>query len=83
MQQLINLLQWNMVKEYSLKFTQLSKYALTLAVNSRAKMNKCAMGVSYLVVNESRLAMLIPCMNNSRFMFYANKLRNKSSATKS
>ena len=56
-------------------------YTLTLAVNSRDKMNKCAMGVSYLVVNESRLA--IPCMNNSRLMFYANKLINKSYITKS
>ena len=82
MQEFINLQQGGLsVKEYAIKFTQLSKYALTLAVNSRAKMNKCAMGVSYLVVNESRLA--IPFMYNSCLMFYVNKLRNKSYVTKS
>ena len=52
MQEFINLRQRGMsVKEYSLKFTQLSKYAPTLVADSRAKMNKFVIGVSHLVVN--------------------------------
>lgn len=41
----MNLRQGNMsVKEYSFKFTQLSKYAPTSVANSRARMNKFVMG---------------------------------------
>ena len=36
------------VKEYSIKFTQLSKYAPTMAANFRDKMNKFSMGYSIL-----------------------------------
>ena len=42
------------VKEYSLKFTQLSKHAPTMAADASAKMNKFVMGISNLVVNECR-----------------------------
>ena len=37
------------VKDYSLKFTQLSKYDPTLLDNSRARMNNFVMGVSCFV----------------------------------
>ena len=37
------------MKEYSLKFTQLSKYDPTMVANHRARMNKFVMRVSGLV----------------------------------
>ena len=40
------------MKEYSLKFTQLSKYVPTLVSYSRARINKFVMGVSSMVDNE-------------------------------
>ncbi|XP_049405072.1 uncharacterized protein LOC125868481 [Solanum stenotomum] len=50
MQKFINLRQGCMsVKEYALKFIQLSKYATTIVADSRAKMDKFVMGVSDLV----------------------------------
>ena len=42
--------QWGMsVQEYSLKFTQLSKYAPTMVANPRTRMNKLMMEVFILV----------------------------------
>ena len=48
------------VKEYSLKFSQLSKYAPTIVADHRSTMNKFVLGISDHVVNECRLAMFIP-----------------------
>lgn len=54
-QVLINSKQGNMpAQEYSLKFTQLSKYALALVVDSRARMSKFVFGVLSLVVKECK-----------------------------
>ena len=52
MQEFINLRQRNMnVKQYFLKFTQLSKYAPTVVENCKDKINKFVIGISDSVVN--------------------------------
>ncbi|KAK4733632.1 hypothetical protein R3W88_007893 [Solanum pinnatisectum] len=65
------------VKEYSLKFTQLSKYASILVANSRARMNKFVMGVSDLAEEEYRTAMLHHDMDISRLTIYGQQIEEK------
>ena len=56
----INILQGGMsVKEYSLKFTKLSKYAPTIVAYPRARMNKFVIGVPRLVGKECHTTMLL------------------------
>ena len=67
----MNLCQKGMsVKDYSLKFTQLSKYDPTVVANSRARINKFVMGVSSLMEEVCRMAMLHNDIDNSRLMVY-------------
>ena len=79
MQEFINLRQGDMIlKEYTLKFTQLSKYAPAMVVDSKAKIKKFDMGISDLLVNEYSSAMLIHSMDISHLMVHADKFRSKS-----
>lgn len=59
------------IREYALKFTKLSKYALSLVADSRAHMNTFTLGVSDLVKIECKAAMLIKEIDISRLMTYA------------
>ena len=67
----MNLYQGGMsVQEYSLKFTELSKYAPTTVANPRARMNKFVMGVSSVVEKECYTTLLHNYMNISWNMVY-------------
>lgn len=59
------------MKEYALKFTKLSKYAPTMAVDSREMMSKFASGVSEIVVNECHATILINDMDIFHLIVHA------------
>ncbi|XP_049391777.1 uncharacterized protein LOC125856309 [Solanum stenotomum] len=56
------------VQEYALKFTQLSKYAPSMVADLRGEMSRFVKGVSDLVGEEYRTAMLHDNINISRLM---------------
>ncbi|PHT30800.1 Carotenoid 9,10(9',10')-cleavage dioxygenase 1, partial [Capsicum baccatum] len=65
----INIKKGNMIViEYSLKFTQLARYAPHVVAESRAKMSKFVSRVNDNVVNECRFAMLISEMDIARII---------------
>ena len=73
----INLCQRGMnMKEYSLKFTQLSKYAPTLVAIFRDRMKMFVMGVSSFVREECRTAMLHHDMDILDIWCMLNELRS-------
>ena len=59
------------VEEYSLKFTLLSKYSLSLVSNSRDEISRFLTSVSYLVKEESHVTMLRNDMILSRIIVYS------------
>jgi len=60
------------VQEYSLKFTNLSKYAPSLVSNPRDEMSRFVMGVSDSIEKECRAALILhDNMDISRLMVYA------------
>ncbi|WMV18318.1 hypothetical protein MTR67_011703, partial [Solanum verrucosum] len=69
--------QWKSEKEYALKFTQLSKYAPTMVVDSRARMSKFVSGVFSLVVKEGRTTMLIKDMDISFFIMHVQQIEEE------
>ena len=71
----MNLLRGVMsVQEYSLKFTQLSKYVPTMVANPRVRMNKSVIGVSSSVEKECCMAVILNDMDISRIMVYAQQI---------
>ena len=71
----MNLHQGGMsVQEYSLKFTELSKYAPTTVANPRARMNKVVMEVSTFVEIKCHTTMIANDMDISRLKVYAQQI---------
>ena len=71
-EEFINLHQGGMsVKEYSLKFVKLSKYAFSLESNSRDDMSRFRIGVSEDLEEECLAAMLHDNIDHGRLMVHA------------
>lgn len=62
------------VGKYSLKFTLLSKYLLSIVANSRDRMSKLVLSVFEMVVKECRTDMLINYMFIYHPMVYAQQI---------
>ena len=60
--------------EYSLNFTQFSKYAQIMVANSRATMNKFMITVSSIIEKECFTSMHHHDMDMSRFMMYDQQI---------
>ncbi|XP_049345495.1 uncharacterized protein LOC125810021 [Solanum verrucosum] len=74
-EEFIKLCQGGMcVQEYSLKFTNLSKYASSLVSNPRDEMSQFVTGVSDSIEEECRAAMLHDNMDISSLMVYAKQV---------
>ena len=62
------------VKRYTLKVTEVFKYASTLLANNKARTNKFLMGMSNLVEEECRMTILHLYMDIARLIVYAKKI---------
>src|SRR5687767_12781856 len=79
MREFMNLKQDNMtVREYSLKFTKLSKYATTIVANPRAKMSQFMSGLNDTLVNACRSAMMIKEMDIARLMTHIEEIKGQN-----
>ena len=75
MEEFINLKQGNMcVKEYSMKFSILSRYAPSFVSNPRDEIIPFVMCVADLVMEECRTIMLHDDMTLARLMVYAQSI---------
>ena len=75
MEEFINIKHGNLsVKEYSLKFSMLCRYAPSLLSNPRDEMCHFVTGVADLVREECRTAMLHDDMTLHRLMKYAQSI---------
>ncbi|KAH0781424.1 hypothetical protein KY290_001022 [Solanum tuberosum] len=74
----INLCHGNMnMKEYALKFSQLSRYVPSMIASPRARISKFVSGVSKMVVKEFRVPMLINYIVISLIMVHAQKIKKE------
>ncbi|XP_069148273.1 uncharacterized protein [Solanum lycopersicum] len=74
-EEFINLKQGSMtVREYSLKFVKLSRYANFLVSNSRDEMSRFLTGIAEDLEEECRAAMLHDNMNLSRLMVHVQQV---------
>ncbi|PHU22077.1 hypothetical protein BC332_07184 [Capsicum chinense] len=74
----INLKQRNIsVNEYSLKFTQLEKYASAMVTDYRAQMRKFMSGAYEDVVKDFRTSILVKEMDISRLMVHAQLIEEE------
>src|SRR5688572_13671249 len=79
MREFMNLRQGNMsAREYSLKFTKLSKYASTIIANLRAKMIQYMFGLNDTLVNACRSAMLNTEMDIARLMTHMEEVERQN-----
>uniref|UniRef100_M1D8J8 Gag-pol polyprotein n=1 Tax=Solanum tuberosum TaxID=4113 RepID=M1D8J8_SOLTU len=65
------------MKEYALKFMQLSNYVPTMVVDPRARMSKFVSGASDLVVKECLTVMLVKEIDVSHFMVHAQQIEEE------
>lgn len=65
------------MREYSLKFTKLSKYSPSLVANSCARMIKFISEVSNVVVKECRTSNLVKEMEIFWFMTYTKQIEGE------
>ena len=74
-EEFINLKQGSMtLREYSLKFVKLSRYATSLVSNSRDEMSRFLTGIAEDVKEECRSAMLHDNMDLSRLMVHVQQV---------
>lgn len=65
------------MKEYSLKFTQLDRYAPYVLANNRSRMRKFVSGVSDSMVKEYRTIIMIKEMDLASLMAHAQQIEEE------
>lgn len=63
------------VKEYALKFYQLSRYDLEIVSSRKARIRKFAFGLSQDLILESKATLLIKDMDISRLVMYMQQVK--------
>lgn len=65
------------MREHTVKFTKLSKFSPFMVLGSTVRMSNFVMGVSGLVPQKCKKAMLLNEMDNSRLMNYVEKIEDE------